>query len=357
MPTFRFDKAFGIARDIRARVTYKRIRSEIESKRHQSEQAANDIRELRNELKSKRQEKRKIREEQRAANDEAKKSECRNRKKRVQQEISQLERELRAAKERRAGGAPANRPAARVAGETETGALPDFVIIGGKKCGTTFLYHLLTQHPLVERAAGKEVHFFNRSFDEGIDWYRRCFPPPRWTDGRRSISGEATPEYLTHPLAPERMAEVIPQARLIALLRNPVDRAYSDYQQVARKRRDAPTLEEAIDHDSLYDARSKFLLRSVYVDHLRRWSEFFSQEQMLVLKSEDFFEHPVGTLKVVHNFLELPDWKPKVWELRYKRNKGQYKQKIDPALRRHLQEYFEPHNKRLYDYLGADFGW
>jgi len=169
-----------------------------------------------------------MRQEQRAAKDKAKRSEYRNREESVQQEILQLERELGIAKERRAGGSPAIRPAPRAEGETERGALPDFVVIGGKKCGTIFLYHLLTQHPLVERAAGKEVHFFNRSFDEGIEWYRRCFPTPRWKDGRRSITGEATPEYLHHPLAPERMAKVIPQARLIVLLRNPVDRAYSD---------------------------------------------------------------------------------------------------------------------------------
>jgi hypothetical protein len=357
LPTFRFDKAFGIARDIRARVEFKQIRSEIESKRQESEQAKNKINEIRNELKSKRQEAKLISEEQRTAKDKAKRSEYRNRKKRVQREILQLEEELRNAKERWAGGVPAAWSAPRVAGETGTGALPDFVVIGGKKCGTTFLYHLLTQHPLVERAAGKEVHFFNRSFDEGIEWYRRCFPTPRWKDGRRSITGEATPEYLTHPLAPKRMAEVIPQARLIALLRNPVERAYSDYHHEARKGPDARTLEEAMNYASLDDARSRCLSRSIYVDHLLRWSEFFNDEQMLVLKSEDFFERPVNTLQVVLNFLDLPEWEPKVWELWYKRNKGKYKQEIDPATRQRLEGYFKPHNKRLYEYLGVDFGW
>jgi flagellar biosynthesis GTPase FlhF len=355
LPNFRFDKALGIARDTRARMEFKQIRNEIESKRQESEQAKNEIKELRNKLKSKRQEARQIRKEQRTAKDEAERSEYGNWESRAQQEILQLERALRVAKERRAGSTPSARPAPRA--EDGTGALPDFVIIGGKKCGTTFLYHLLTQHPLVERAAGKEVHFFNRSFDEGIEWYRRCFPTPRWKAGRRSITGEATPEYLTHPLAPKRMAEVIPQARLTALLRNPVDRAYSDYHQQARKGRDTRTLEEAVDHANLEDARSGFLSRSIYVDHLQRWSEFFSDEQMLMLKSEDFFERPVDTLQVVLDFLDLPEWKPKVWELRYKRNKGKYKEKIDPATRQRLEDYFEPRNRRLYEYLGVDFGW
>jgi hypothetical protein len=133
-------------------------------------------------------------------------------------------------------------------------------------------------------------------------------------EGRRTVTGEVTPEYLTHPLAPRRMAEVIPQARLIAaLLRNPVDRAYSDYHRQARKERETRTFEEAMGHASLDGAHSGFLSRSVYVDHLLRWSEFFSEEQMLVLKSEDFFVHPVDTLRVVLNFLDLPEWEPKVW--------------------------------------------
>lgn len=357
MPIFRFDKTLGIARDIKARVKFRQVRSEIEGKRQESERAKNKIEKIRYELKSKRQEIKQIRKEQRATEDKTERSEYRNREERVRGEILQLERELGLSKERRAGGAPAVGVVPPAEDGPKTGALPDFVVIGGKKCGTTFLYHLLTQHPLVERAAGKEVHFFNRSFDEGIEWYRRCFPTPRWKDGRRSITGEATPEYLHHPLVPERMAKVIPQARLIVLLRNPVDRAYSDYHHQVRKGQYTGTLEEVMDDASLDDTRSRFLFRSIYVEHLLRWSRFFSEEQMLVLKSEDFFERPVDSLRVVLGFLDLPEWKPKVWELQYKRNKGRYKQEIDPATRQRLEAYFEPHNRRLYDHLGVDFGW
>jgi hypothetical protein len=75
---------------------------------------------------------------------------------------------------------------------------------------------------------------------------------------------------------------------------------------------------------------------------------------MLVLKSEDFFERPKETLKGVLDFLGVPEWEPEALEVR---QKGRYEQKMDPATRRRLEEYFEPHNKRLYDYLGKDFGW
>jgi len=177
------------------------------------------------------------------------------------------------------------------------------------------------------------------------------------------------------------MAEVVPQARLIALLRNPVDRAYSDYHMGARKGRETRTFEETIeeaielektlplgneDNTSEHEDRASlddgvcygYLSKGIYIDHLRRWSKFFSDEQMLVLKSEDFFERPTKTLKPVLDFLDLPDWEPEASEIiPKKRNKGGYERKMDPDTRRQLEEFFDPHNRRLYDYLGKDFGW
>jgi hypothetical protein len=303
------------------------------------------FRRIRDELESKRQELSRIKNElRRTTKDPAERNEYRRRINSIEQEKFRLKGALRALTKREwtAGEKP------------ETGALPDFLIIGGKKCGTTSLYFLLAQHPLVDPAAKKELHFFNRHFDAGIEWYRRCFLTPRWKDGRRSITGEATPEYLTHPSAPKRAVEVIPQVRLIALLRNPVDRAYSDYQQAVRGGRESRTFEEAMEYANLADAPRNYLSKSIYVDQLKRWSTFFSEEQLLVLKSEDFFEHPQQTLKAVLDFLELPDWEPRAWEIR---KKGRYEQGIDLSTRRTLEEYFEPHNRRLYDYLGVDFGW
>jgi hypothetical protein len=90
------------------------------------------------------------------------------------------------------------------------------------------------------------------------------------------------------------------------------------------------------------------------VDQLLRWSKSFDDEQMLVLNSEDFFEHTPDALKLVLNFLNLPDWKPEAWEVH---KKGEYGKKMDPVTRQWLKDYFEPHNRRLYEYLGTDFGW
>jgi Sulfotransferase domain len=239
----------------------------------------------------------------------------------------------------------------RVSEEPEVGSLPDFVIIGAQKCGTTAFYDLLTKHPHVEPAAIRELHYFDRPdrFEKGAEWYRRCFPPPRWKDGRRSITGEKTPYYLFHPHVPRRMAEVIPRARLIVMLRNPVDRAYSQYQHDLSMGRTQPdAFEEVIE---LQD--SSYLPRGIYVDQLLRWSEYFSKEQMLVLKSEDFFGHTTETLRQVQHFLDLPHQE---LVLPTRRSGDRY-QPMDPATRQRLEAYFGPHNQRLYEYLGVDFGW
>jgi hypothetical protein len=211
-----------------------------------------------------------------------------------------------------------------------------------------------TRH--LEPAAFKETHYFDHLFDKGTEWYRQCFLPSRQKDGKRTITGEATPGYLFHPHAAKRMVRVIPEARLIALLRNPVDRTYSAYHHRTKHRQEIQTFEETV--EAYLDGSHQGLLsQSIYVDHLLRWSRIFSDEQMLVLKSEDIFEHPRKTLKLVVDFLDLPAWEPRGSELRKKVNKGKYEQRIDPAIRWRLEEYFEPHNRRLYEFLGVDFGW
>jgi hypothetical protein len=412
LPTSWFDEAARKARTLKAllsgeenasaylklrskRQEFKQLRDEIASKKQESEQEKGQIDDIKDELATIKQETKQIKNERRTAEGPAEKSEYEERKKRIKRERSRLREELRARKEDRRSEKIVHKKMKKGAQQeifqlererraaheqwAVTGALPDFVVIGGKKCGTTFLYHLLGQHPLVQPAASKELHFFDALFDEGTEWYRQCFPAPRWEDGRRTITGEASP-YIAHRHAPERMAQIVPQVRLIALLRDPVERAYSDYQMVARKDREHKTFEEAIglqepaeagksrplgkdgqnsegEDRAVIDEDSEYLSRGVYVDQLLRWSEFFPREQILVLKSEDFFERPQDTLKVVLDFLELPEWEPEASGLQNKRNAGTYGQGMDPATRLRLEEYFEPHNRRLYDFLGVGFGW
>lgn len=345
----RFDKAFRIVRDAKAFLSPEGDDALPDTEQHEEQaekpkKARRRKREQRKRLRSKKQELSQITKELHVAKrggERSERFEQVKRTKKKKQEIFRLKNEIRTAKR---------------GVEGELGALPDFVVIGAPKCGTTFLYHLLTKHPHVEPSAFKELHFFDLLFEEGTEWYRQCFLPPKLKDGRETITGDGTPSYLFHPHAAERMAGVIPEAKLIALLRNPVDRTYSAYHHRARNRDQIRTFEETVE-TSLDGPNQGFLSQSIYVDHLLRWSRFFSREQMLVLKSEDFFEHPRETMKFVLDFLDLPDWEPAASELRDKVNKGGYEQRMDPATRRRLEDYFEPHNQRLYEFLGVDFGW
>lgn len=333
MPVFRFERVSSLGRSA------KRVLRNLERavrRAPEDRQRAFREREINEEIS-------RLKYELRAAKELSNGSERLKKIKSKRQEMFRLQDELRADETWRTSDAP------------KTGTLPDFIIIGAQKSGTTSLYHLLTRHPHVEPAAAKEMHFFDTLYEEGVEWYRQCFPPPRLKDGRQTVTGEATPGYLFHPLAPERVAEVVPQARLIALLRNPVDRAYSQYHQRMGKGRENQGFDEAVGAENLDGEHlPEYLARGIYADQLLRWSRFFPKEQMLVLKSEDFFERPQDVLKIVLNFLDLPQWEPEAWK---HRKKGSYEERMNPEIRRRLEDFFEPHNRRLYEYLGVDFGW
>jgi hypothetical protein len=255
----------------------------------------------------------------------------------------------------------------------QAGMLPDFLIIGAQKGGTTFLYNVLRRHPYFKAAVKKEIHFFDTpKFGRGVDWYRTNFPQGQHWNGRRVITGEASPYYLFYPRAARRVAETIPQAKLIALLRNPVDRAYSDYQHKFRQGYETLGFDEALslEEDRLRGEKEKiladesyrsinyrrysYLSRGIYVDQLMEWHTYFDPEQLLILKSEEFFSRPSETVELVVRFLGLPE---RDVEISGGRNPGDYSEPMDSETRRWLKEYYEPHNTRLYEYLNVDFGW
>jgi hypothetical protein len=253
-------------------------------------------------------------------------------------------------------------------------ALPDFVIIGAQKGGTSFLYQLLVQHPHVKPAFAKEVHYFDLNFRKGDNWYRSYFPV-QVRNSRKYITGEASPYYLFHPHAPRRASTVLPDAKLIVMLRNPVDRAYSHYQhQVKRGKgegRETLTFEEAIEaekrilpgevskmlqdefYESLRHRTRSYLRRGIYIDQLLAWSSFFPRKQVLILKSEDLFNDTTNVLERILDFLKIPHWVPETYSIP---NKREYAG-VSPLIRQRLDEYYKPHNQRLYEYLGVDLGW
>ena len=254
---------------------------------------------------------------------------------------------------------------------------PSFIIIGAQRCGTTSLYNYLVAHPLILPARTKEIHFFDQNYEEGVAWYRCHFPITLRRDlvelarKHKPITGEASPYYLFHPLVPQRVSVLFPDVKLIVLLRNPVDRAYSHYHHGVRWGVESLPFERAIEsekrrletkgdngakHESSFDfnhRRYSYLARGIYVDQLTTWVDLFSREQILVIQSEQFRQEPWRVLRQVLDFLGLPEWEPKKYNMYHQASYAS----MDPALRRHLAEFFRPHNERLYRFLGRDFGW
>src|SRR5437773_8026085 len=181
--------------------------------------------------------------------------------------------------------------------------LPDFLIIGAQKAGTTALYSYLRRHPHVTGPSWKEVSFFDRHYTRGEAWYRGNFP--NVIRARGALVGEASPSYLFHPLAPERVAALVPDARLITLVRNPVDRALSHYHHEVALGREPLAFEEAIDAEPERTRGEEerlvgepgyfshawwnytYLARGRYAEQLERWLALFPPDQVLVLASYD----------------------------------------------------------------------
>lgn len=250
--------------------------------------------------------------------------------------------------------------------------LPDFLIIGANKCGTTSLHNYLNQHPRIREGMYKEVHFFDRyhRYANGLSWYRSHFPIRTAEDA--FLLGESTPEYLFNPAVPDRVADVMPDARLIVLLRNPVDRAYSHYHHSKRVGREPLSFEKAIDaepdrldgeldaHASTptYDDQSyehySYLARGRYLEQIERWLQHYDREQMLILQSETLFERPESTTHRAFDFLGLSAHPIHV-ERAF--NTGGYRDAMDPDVRARLNDYFAAPNEALFDFLGEEWDW
>lgn len=203
-------------------------------------------------------------------------------------------------------------------------ALPGALVIGAQRCGTSSLYRYLSDHPAVASPLRKEVGYFSRSYHCGDGWYRAHFT---WVASRR-LSFEATPDYLLHPLAAERVAERLPGARCVVLLRDPVARAYSHHRHMVRLGYETLDFEDAIaaetrriepdldrlTEDPFHDPRAllrfSYVARGHYADQLRRWFDHLPRNRFLVVRSEDFYADTVRWFADITAFLGLPPWRP-----------------------------------------------
>ena len=254
--------------------------------------------------------------------------------------------------------------------------LPAFLIVGGKRCGSTSLYEYVIRHPAVlPSRAKKGTHYFDVNFVRGIGWYRSKFPTQgrlRRDRGERRITGEASPYYMFHPLAPARIAATLPDVRLIAALRDPVERLWSHYRySVARGFETLPIMEaldreperltgeiERIEADPAYQSSSHrhhtYLSRGHYADQVTTLQALVGPERLLVLQSEALFAAPEQALRRVFRFLDVDD-NPMLGPLPvYKAGRDQT---MPADVRERLEDYYAQRNEQLYGLPGIDFRW
>jgi len=254
-------------------------------------------------------------------------------------------------------------------------SLPDFIIIGAQKAGTTSLFRYLSQHSQLLPSFEKEVHFFDGGLNSNVDnyekgeaWYRAHFPIKK-NQNAHSKTFEASPLYIFNPLTPKRIFDLVPEVKIIALLRNPTERAISQYFREKRKGRESlPIIEalqeeekrlESVDNNKDYKNKNfryyTYKRRGLYKQQIERFLNYFPMHQILALSSEKFFCEPDNALRQVFEFVGV-DTGFKVKDLR-PRAVGKNKRKVDTDVYQYLNDYFAPHNQALYKLLGKSYEW
>lgn len=209
-------------------------------------------------------------------------------------------------------------------------ALPNLLIIGAQRCGTSSLFKYLSAHPRCKPSIRKEVRFFTEYYTRGEDWYRSHFPlGVAGHRGAPAIYFEASPDYLLDPRVPSRVTQLLPDVRLIVILRNPIERAYSHYRHLRRLGMEELSFEEALrreperiqqamenlhahpDHPIGGDLlRYSYVERGRYARQLEHWLEVVDRSRLLVLSSERFFSETDRVFQSILSFLGLPEWRP-----------------------------------------------
>lgn len=259
--------------------------------------------------------------------------------------------------------------------------LPNAIIIGVRKGGTRALLEFLKIHPKI-KACPVEVHFFDNSktYQLGLDWYREKMPKSQADD----ITIEKTPAYFVTDEVPERVYRMSSKVKLIVIVRDPTERAISDYVQVSSKNRGILAPFEKF----ITKGKAEKVLRTststvqigLYVEHLKRWLEYFPPSQLHFVSGEELTSSPAKELQAVEKFLKIEPFikeehfyinqtkrfpcfsslvenkKKKNWGC-LSESKGRPHPSIRDDIRKLLQDYYRPYNEEFYKLVGRDFHW
>jgi hypothetical protein len=248
---------------------------------------------------------------------------------------------------------------------------PSFIVIGAQRAGTTTLYRLLSEHPDVIRpTASKGIGYFDDKYAQGRRWYRGQFPLAIGR-ARSKVAFESSGYYLFHPLAPERIARDLPGVRVVAMLRDPVERAYSAHQHEFARGFDDRPFEEAIELEKArldgeverictspgyasYEHRHHaYLTRSQYSEQLQRYVDLLGRDRVYIVDADRFFAAPEREFAELQRWLELRPWTPEKVEAWNQRRRDP----ISAELRAELMRHFEPYDDALAALTGRAPSW
>tara|TARA_Y100000996_G_C22488891_1_gene629354 strand:- start:73 stop:849 length:777 start_codon:yes stop_codon:yes gene_type:complete len=249
--------------------------------------------------------------------------------------------------------------------------LPDFFVIGVVRSGTTSLFHYLGQHPNIENASYDELGYFDDNYHLGENWYKSLFPTKSTKRKIQNKHGkfltfDDTPFYVYNPLVIKRILSDFPNSKIIVSLRNPIDRAFSNYNLLVNPEY---TFEETIDleineiknlnvelNDDSYlvdEFYEKILTRGFYAKQLKLWYDSFPKNQILVISSEELASNTNNVLNDIFNFLEISNFQ--INDLT-KQNVRKFPP-MNKETRLRLIEFFKPYNQELYNLVNRNFNW
>jgi len=245
--------------------------------------------------------------------------------------------------------------------------LPDFIIGGAPRAGTTWLYHLLARHPGVHMAAPvrPEPKFFlvDELYARGLEHYSQAWFAAA---APAKLCGEKSSNYLESAAAARRIARDLPGARLVFALRDPVARAWSNYLWSRMNGMEGETFERALEleeeRERSLDAAQRFsrphayFSRGLYADLLQPWFDCLPRERILCVRFEDILERPRALAERLHEFLGLPPRAADTEDLGVVNASGAESAAIERSTRQALRRRYEGPNRRLAALLGPEFG-
>jgi hypothetical protein len=252
--------------------------------------------------------------------------------------------------------------------------IPDFLVIGAKRCGTTSLYQHLPEHPCISKSPHDNMGFFNDNFHLGVNWYKSFFPTTFTRKKIKSKFGnflafDVTTKYMEEESTANNVYQTKPNMKIIIILRNPVDRAYSQYHLSVRQTAERRSFEDVVEENmnrlnkeshEHYKIKPKFsakednyLKKGLYALQLRYWLKIFPRENILIVSTEEFESNQQIIYNKIFEFLNISKFEVKNTK---KMQKGNYPP-IKSETRNLLLDYFRPHNHELFELINMEFDW